>query len=197
MADESITITFTVKVVRAGVKPQPILHIRLEVVDGRIQVDRFGLASQEAGRPITAADLRYWDFDTVVRLVEQRVGEIASMRARAVADGVNTIEDLQAAVADGVAAADTHRTYRSIDADLLERVAEIVTANRQKPALAVRTEMSTTSRNASRWIAAARKQGFLPPLPKEQLMASKRETSELSGSCRPESGRPGTATRPE
>lgn len=155
------------EVVRAGVKPQPILHIRLEVVDGRIQVDRFGLASQEAGRPITAADLRYWDFDTVVRLVEQRVGEIASMRARAVADGVNTIEDLQAAVADGVAAADTHRTYRSIDADLLERVAEIVTANRQKPALAVRTEMSTTSRNASRWIAAARKQGFLPPLPKE------------------------------
>lgn len=59
------------------------------------------------------------------------------------------------------AALGTHRR-RSITDDLLKEVAEIALSNPARPTSAVADKMSTSKRNATRWIKTAGDRGFLP-----------------------------------
>jgi hypothetical protein len=53
------------------------------------------------------------------------------------------------------------RIRRTITPELLKDVARIATENRGAPTEAVHTQMHTSHRNATRWIALARKDGYL------------------------------------
>jgi len=123
------------------------ISLRLVLENGTPVLDRIEMARPHgAGKPLTASRIHAVPVDGVV----QKAITLAADHFRGSEDSAGTADLLRA------------HGRRSITDELLREVASVVAKDtRGKPNLAVQTEMHTSSRNATRWIKAAKERGFL------------------------------------
>jgi hypothetical protein len=116
------------------------------------------------GPPFTAAVLASIHWEQVLRRLTVHLAQAARSHLRKLSDdppaaNEPTLRPDEAHEAGELAL--QARGRRWVTDELLRQVAEIVTANPHTPNKAVQDKLSTGSRNATRWIAAARARGFL------------------------------------
>jgi hypothetical protein len=122
--------------------------LTLRVEDGRPILDTFYVTRPRAAHgPLRATTIHALPVDRIVAAAIEQI-RIAMDRFEGAADAKRL-----AVQAYG---------RRRITDELLREVADVVRADRlQMPNQAVQTKLHTSSRNASRWITAARERGFL------------------------------------
>ena len=124
--------------------------LTLEVEDGRPVLNSFLFGRPRGGKkgPLTASMISKISVDQVVRKTIEDVGRFMA-RVDGVPDGT------------GASALRSHGR-RSITDSFLREVASVVRDDLLgEPNQAVQRRLHTSSRNASRWITAARERGFL------------------------------------
>jgi hypothetical protein len=140
----------------------PNARIGLRVNDGRVEVAGFAVEASRDGRQVTAAQFKWWNFEACLK-------SAINIATLSVSDGWPVpgepgYSQWEASQATAHATASKWGVRRSVDDELLEQVAEIVKEHPNDPRPHICSQMYTSGRTASRWIAAARDRGFLPPL---------------------------------
>jgi hypothetical protein len=133
---------------------RPPMDLRLEVdEDGEVVVTQVTFARADGARALTASAIRSVPFKLIVDEVIRRLEIEAKLSQPQPLDATGGLRVRSRVLRT--------RTRRLIDDALLTEVAAIVRFNPAKPNEALRTQMHTSARNASRWIAAAKQRGFL------------------------------------
>jgi hypothetical protein len=142
------------------------LEIRLtfEVEAGAVVFKKVEIAERPGAEPIIPATLGKLDWALIFWRVKFYASTAATTglrpdRGEGIVSVLSAITPDQARSIERVAEGDLRR--RSVTDELLRRVAEIATANRETPTKTVAAQLHTSHRNATRWIAAARKAGLL------------------------------------
>lgn len=131
-------------------------RLRLGVEDRRPVVNRLDVerastvSGAYAGPPITATSLRDVPFEDMTRRAIEAAGRAAAHWSGRPESGDDA----------GVAAALARRRRPMTDA-LLRRVAQVARINPYDPRHQVAEQLSTSERSATRWIAEAKRRGFL------------------------------------
>jgi hypothetical protein len=138
---------------------QPSIELRIETDEDDIRVTGVTIVPAEGAADLTATALRL-PFKKVIDEARRRLALLAIFQdlddyGRFVTyPGDGSIEPRAGVLKD--------RRRRLIDDELLEKVGEAVReGDRARPNEAVRERLHTSQRNASRWIAEAKRRGFL------------------------------------
>jgi hypothetical protein len=149
---------------------RPVLGVVLEVEDGRVVLSRFSIERQRTTGPgswpdgesrgpeVTPSFIHGLNVRAIIEQVIRRVAETSLAWTRLDQPMPRVTSDEARAVGDRVLAT---RQYRPVDMGLLRQVADIVTVNTYNPRKQVAEELHTSERTASRWIAEARRRGFV------------------------------------
>jgi hypothetical protein len=153
----------------SGSPDDPLVRIRLEVDDDMRPVcTSIAFESQPDGPALSAGAIRI-DF---VALKDAAI----AYQAAAARYGVSRLQDGRVHIPPGHSltkeqmagierdALRIHR-QRSVNDELLREVARIYLAAGHAPTEAVKDQLGTSKRNATRWVALARERDFLPKLP--------------------------------
>ena len=140
------------------------ITLTVEVEVGEVVFKKVEIAERPSAEPITPATLRKLDWALIFERVRFYASTAATAglrldRGEGIASELSTITPAQARSIERVAEGDLRR--RSVTDELLRRVAEIAVADRATPTKTVAAQLHTSHRNATRWIATARKRGFL------------------------------------
>lgn len=157
---------------------QPLLNMRLEVDEGKPVLTFVSLRRAETGPPITPTLLRSLPLGEITEQAIQWVvteawarREQAAGRLRFPPQDPEDFDRLLVAwdrLEPNRHQASQVRRMRTVDDELLREVADVYSKdNTGKPTVAVAEQLYTSHRNATRWVALARRQGFLPPYGKE------------------------------
>lgn len=146
-----------------GDKPDgPIVHLRLEIVEGQPAVTAFGLG----GSIVKASDLRDVPFAEIAKQATELAARAAAVTLRAVTGSDTVTLDELNEIADQAGAHAIDVGGRRVVSDkLLEKVAQIYRINEANgnPTQQVANQLNTSHRNATRWVAIARERGLLSP----------------------------------
>lgn len=137
---------------------EPMVFVRLEVIDGRPQVRELAFrATGEAGREIRQGDL---DAFPLADVIERAFSSAAFL-------GFRSQEEWRAArpeVRRSVAAARRGVGTRKVNRAFLERIAEVYRAHvNSKPTQAVAEAFLISHSTAAEYVRRARREGLLPP----------------------------------
>lgn len=123
------------------------VFVTMQLAGDRLAVTRFELVGTADEPHVSAQTFRAVRFQEIV----ERIAGSAALSL-----GTYVAEDQRGA---GKSAVGGRR--RPVDAELLSQVAEIVKAHPDKPNQHVQDQLHASPRTASRWIAAARRAGYL------------------------------------
>jgi hypothetical protein len=138
----------------------PLFEITLAVEAGQPVVTRLAVERTPGDAPLSTSAIR----DLVGPLVEVVIDYTA--RATQAFSQRGPLDRPQA-----VAAGDSAlrlRRRRTVDDELLREVAEVWSPTSKTPTEDVADHFFTSHRNASRWVAEARRRGFIPPHPTKE-----------------------------
>jgi hypothetical protein len=147
---EAVTATF----IPQGLSP--FVEVSLEVQDGRPVLTRFAVVRRGPATRVTASDVHDLNVGEIVD------GVIRALAAMAQADP-NEVEMGRALRDEDAAerAASLANNRRPVTDAQLQQAANIARANPYDPRKQVAEQLCTSERTASRWLAEARKRGFL------------------------------------
>jgi hypothetical protein len=138
------------------------VELRVEVLDDQPVVTRATFSPSDGG-PLTASMLARLAFAELGAEVINRY-LLLSAAVDALRSDPGVPYRFLSTAADGTVGltpGTVRQRRRVVNAQLLRQVAEVVKANPDAPNQAVRAQLFTSSRNASRWIGEARSQGYL------------------------------------
>jgi len=140
-------------------KKMPQFDVAVEAQDGQPVITRFLVyRRQSADPPITGAEMKELDFDSLFEQFIAYAAEFALMKRDLEAtQDAPTVAELLAAKA----ASSTAQRGRAVQEETLMRVAEIVRSNGFNPRNEVQRALRVSSRTASRYIAEAKRRGML------------------------------------
>ena len=148
-------------VIRVHLAERPSLELRLEVLADEVVLTRLTVLPGDDTHRLTANAVRNLPLKKVT---DEAIRQIAMLAAIGQEEPGHPYRFLSApgdgsfGIAPGVISS---RRRRLIDDELLTAVAEVVRSNPVRPNDAVHKQMHTSTRNASRWIAEAKRRGFL------------------------------------
>jgi hypothetical protein len=144
---------------------RPSVELRLEVDADELIVTEVAIARAEGIRSVTASAARNLPLKKIIDEAIHRVTVLAAAIQEIAASGEQHGYRFLGIDPSGRFIVRPEvlnkRTRRLVDDSLLADVAEVVRAHPTQPNLNVRRQLHTSSRNATRWIAAAKQRGFL------------------------------------
>lgn len=155
-------------VVAAELPGWPDMSLQLAVEGGKLVLTRLELVRSDSQVPLSQAAVRDLPLTAITKEVRRRIVAAFSVLDQ-LGGGDGTAARIAALpgagrTADESAARGPSRR-RAVDETLLGQVAAIVTAHPARPTRAVQEQLGTSHRNATRWIAAARRHGVLAEAP--------------------------------
>lgn len=128
------------------------LGLRFLVTDGQAHLVELHVSGDDHGPYITPSQLR-----------ELRLGQLVDEVVDGAVVASRALLGLPGITAPSTVAQASSRRGRRVSDEVLRRVAEIVRENGYDPRQQVASELRTSPRTASRWIATAQQRGFITP----------------------------------